>query len=302
MKGEIIKTASVSEMHRNMDLEPPKHPLITVIDTELISFSEEEIGSKLICDLYMVAIKDKSCGMEYGRNALDFSEGVMVFSAPGQVYTPSRAIELGEVKGWLLYFHPDLLHDTHLGNMIDQYSFFNYDVYEALHLSADEERIINDCVNNITHEYSQRIDAHSKRVIVSNLELLLTYSQRFYERQFHTRSHQSKGVVTQFERELKAYYRDSNALETGLPTIQHFAEKANLSQHYFSDLIKKETGRSPKDHINDFIVEKAKNMLLASENTVSEIAYDLGFNYPHYFTRLFKSRTGHTPVAYRSLN
>lgn len=302
MKGDIKKTATVSEMHYNMGLEPPKHPLITVIDTQYVEVSAEEVGSKLISDLYLIAIKDKNCGMEYGRNALDFSEGAMVFSAPGQVYTPSREIAAGEVEGWLLYFHPDLLYDTHLGSIIDQYSFFNYDVYEALHLSAEEERTINDCVDNIKNEYNQRIDSHSKKVIVSNLELLLTYAQRFYERQFHTRSSQSKDVVAAFEKELKAYYRESRALDDGLPNIQQFAAQANLSQHYFSDLIKKETGRSPKDHINDFIVEKAKNMLLATESSVSEIAYDLGFNYPHYFTRLFKSRTGKTPVAYRSLH
>ena len=152
------------------------------------------------------------------------------------------------------------------------------------------------------NEYEQRIDNHSHRVIVSNLELLLNYSLRFYERQFNTRTGQAKDVVSVFEKALKNYYREQKAVALGIPAIQIFADKANLSQHYFSDLIKKETGRSPKDHINDYVVERAKNMLLGTEQSISEIAYDLGFNYPHYFTRLFKSRTGKSPAQYRSLH
>ena len=223
----------------------------------------------------------------------------MVFSAPGQVYTKTKEIKAGDIQGWMLYFHPDLIRNTHLNDIIDDYSFFNYDVYEALHLSEDEERVINDCIDNIKNEYEQRIDNLSQRVIVSNLELLLNYSLRFYERQFNTRTNQSKDVVTQFKRELKNYYRESKAIEFGVPAIERFADSANLSQHYFSDLIKKETGRSPKDHIHDYVVEQAKNMLMGTEQSISEIAYGLGFNYPHYFTRLFKSKTGKTPAQYR---
>lgn len=223
----------------------------------------------------------------------------MVFSAPGQVYTKTQTVAPGDIEGWLLYFHPDLIRNTHLGEIIDEYSFFNYDLYEALHLSEEEEKVVNDCISNIKHEYEQRIDNHSQRVIISNLELLLNYSLRFYERQFNTRTAISKDIVSQFERELKAYYRDRKALDLGVPNIQQFSDSSNLSQHYFSDLIKKETGRTPKDHIHDYVIEKAKTMLLGTEQSISEIAYDLGFNYPHYFTRLFKSKTGLTPLEYR---
>ena len=250
----------------------------------------------------MVSLKDKSCGVEYGRNSLDFDEGVMSFSAPGQVYRPTRTYQKGDIKGWMLFFHPDLIRNTHLGGFIDHYSFFNYDVYEALHLSEEEEKTMNSCVANIKSEYEQRIDNHSQRVIVSHLELLLNYCLRFYERQFNTRTNQSKDIITQFESELKKYFKAEKHIDSGLPSIKYFADSAHLSQHYFSDLIKKETGRKPKDHINDFVVEKAKNLLLSTEQSVSEIAYELGFNYPHYFTRLFKSKTGRTPVEYRNLN
>ena len=297
-----FKIQSISQLHSLLGLPKPKHPLISLIDASKIQVTEEEIDSKLIYNFYMISLKDKSCGVEYGRNSFDFDEGVMVFSAPGQVYSPTKPIMRGEIQGWMLYFHPDLIRNTNLGNIIDEFSFFNYDVIEALHLSEDEEAIVNATIKNIKSEYSQRIDNHSQRVIVSNLELLLNYCLRFYERQFNTRIHQSKDVIIQFERELKKYFKTEQHLESGLPSIQHFANAAHLSQHYFSDLIKKETGRKPKDHINDFVIEKAKNLLLRTEQSVSEIAYDLGFNYPHYFTRLFKSKVGQTPVEYRNLN
>jgi AraC-like DNA-binding protein len=300
--GDIIKIESISVLHQMLGFPKPKHPLITLVDASKLDVPKEQIGSKVIPNLYMISLKDKGCGMDYGRNSFDFDEGVMAFSAPGQVYQTRKEIHLGEIEGWMLYFHPDLIRNTNLEKVMDEYSFFNYDVYEALHLSEEEEDTVTDCIKKIESEYTQRIDNHSQRVIVSNLELLLNYCLRYYERQFNTRSSQSKDIVSQFTGELKNYFKDKKALEFGMPNIQYFSENANLSQHYFSDLIKKETGRAPKDHINDFVVERAKSMLLASELSVSEIAYDLGFNYPHYFTRLFKSKTGQTPVEYRSLN
>lgn len=298
----IYKIGSISQLHSLLGLPKPKHPLISLIDASNIQVTEEELGAKVIYDFYMISLKDKNCGVEYGRNSFDFEEGVMVFSSPGQVYTPTHVIKTGDIHGWMLYFHPDLIRNTNLGANINDFSFFNYDVIEALHLSEDEETIVNATINNILSEYSQRIDNHSQRVIVSNLELLLNYCLRFYERQFNTRSNQSKDIISQFENELKNYFKSEKHITLGLPDIQYFANIAHLSQHYFSDLIKKETGRTPKDHMNDFVVEQAKNLLLGTEHSISEIAYELGFNYPHYFTRLFKSKTGHTPLEYRNLN
>ncbi|NME72661.1 helix-turn-helix domain-containing protein [Flammeovirga aprica] len=293
---------SISDLHYMFGIPKPKHPLISLLDASEIFISEENVGAKVICDFYMISLKDKSCGVEYGRHSFDFKEGLMVFSSPGQVYTPTKPVQKGDIQGWMLYFHKDLIRNTHLGEIMSEFSFFNYDIVEALHLSESEENIIQTAVNNIVSEYSQSDDNHSQRVIVSNLELLLTYCSRFYERQFKTRSVQCKGVISQFEKEIKKYFEAERHLESGLPSVEHFATIAHLSQHYFSDLIKKETGRKPKEHINHFIIEEAKNMLVGTEQSVSEIAYDLGFKYPHYFTRLFKSKTGQTPVEYRNIS
>lgn len=298
----IYRVKSISELHELLGLPKPTHPLISLVDASQIKVADDEVNSKVIYDFYMVSLKDKSCGVEYGRSSFDFEEGVMVFSAPHQVYTTTKAFEKGEIEGWMLFFHPDLIRNTHLGNTMDDYSFFNYSVYEALHLSDAEEQMLNNTIDNIKNENEQRIDNHSQRVIVSNLELLLNYCLRYYERQFNTRTNQSKDIISQFENELKQYFKMEKHLESGLPSIEYFANIAHLSKHYFSDVIKKETGRKPKDHINDFVIEKAKNMLLGSTQSVSEIAYDLGFNYPHYFTRLFRSKTGQTPVEYRTMN
>ncbi len=302
MSEEIVKIKSINQLHEMMGWGKPKHPLITVVEAERLVVSEQELGVKFLSDLYSISLKDKDCGVEYGRNTLDFEEGVLIFTGPKQIASVTKVIELGDIHGWMLYFHPDLIHGTHLGQHIQEYTFFDYDVFEALHLSEEEEKKIVDCIQSIKHEYEQRIDNHSQRVIVSNLELLLNYSLRYYERQFNTRKKQSTGVVTQFQRELNQYFAANLQEKNGLPSIKYFSDKIHLSTHYLSDLLKKETGRAAKDHINDFVVEKAKNLLLGTNETITEIAYDLGFNYPHYFTRLFKSRTGVTPLEFRNLN
>ena len=302
MAENIVEIKSIHQLHQKMGWEKPKHPLVSVVNTEKLSVPESQIGTKVISDLYMISLKDKNCGVEYGRNLFDFDEGVMVFTAPKQISKVTKVIRTGEIHGWMLYFHPDLIHGSHLGQHIGDYSFFKYEVYEALHLSEEEEKMVSNVIDNIKSEYQQRIDNHSQRVIVSNLELLLNYCLRFYERQFSTRKKQGTGIVSQFEKELSQYFSTNTQEAEGLPSIQYFADKVHLSQHYLSDLLKKETGRSAKDHINDFVIEKAKDLLLGTSGSVSEIAYNLGFNYPHYFTRLFKSKTGHTPVEYRTLN
>ncbi len=300
MSEKIIQVKSISQLHNMLGFEKPKHPLISIIDASKFTTPKEVIGAKIVSDLYWIALKDKSCGFQYGRNHYDFDEGVLIFTAPRQVISSTEEVNEGDSRGWMLFFHPDLIRQSHLGQHMDEYSFFAYDNYEALHLSEDEEKILTDAVQSIKREYEQRIDNHSQRVIVSSLELMLNYCLRFYERQFNTRSSQNKDLVSQFERLLKAYFSAGTHELDGLPSIQYFAEKIHLSPHYLSDLLKKETGRSAKDHINDFVIEKAKNLLLGTNDSVSEIAYTLGFNYPHYFTRLFKSKTGQTPVEYRA--
>ena len=302
MDKQIIHIKSIPQLIDDSGFGKPTHPLIAIIDTSDMTFGEEMLGLKITSDLYSIALKDASCGLDYGRNSYDFSEGVLFFSAPNQVFTVSKVQKLNEVKGWMLYFHPDLIRNTKLGGKIDDYTFFNYEVNEALHLSEKEESVLNNLVNLIENEINERIDNHSQQVLVSNIELILSYSQRFYERQFNTRSAQNHDVVSKFESLLKNYYRTHDLIESGQPTIEYLAKECHLSPNYLSDLLSKETGRSAKEHINDFIVEKAKHLLLSSTDSISGIAYSLGFNYPHYFGRLFKKKTGKTPQEFRELN
>ena len=283
-------------------LDKPTHPLITILDTENLAYGEETVGKRFSSNLYCIALKDSNCGIDYGRNSYDFDDGVLIFTAPRQVITVKKPQALKEVKGWMLYFHPDLIRNTTLGSKIDSYNFFNYEVNEALHLSDNEQNTPNQIVQLIQDEIKERIDNHSQQVLVSNIELLLNYSKRFYERQFNTRSASHIDIVSKVELLLKDYYKENQLLENGQPTIQYLASNCHLSTSYLSDLLTKETGRSAKDHINDFLVDKAQHLLLSSTDSISGIAYTLGFNYPHYFGRLFKQKTGKTPQEYRQLN
>ncbi len=300
MSNEIVRISSLSEGFQMMGLEPPKHPLVGIVDVSKMNVPEEVVGVKMTTDFYMISMKDADCGMRYGRNYYDFNEGVLSFIGPNQIIQSEK--DEFSANGWMLFFHPDLIRKSNLGKHIDAYSFFSYDVHEALHLSKKEEDILNDCIDKIDFELDQNIDAHSQQLLVSNIELLLNYCMRFYERQFHTRASSNKDVITRVDELLKEYYQEEKQLSDGTPSIQYFADEVALSQNYLSDLLKKETGRNAKDYINDFIVDKAKTRLLNSEESVSVIAYDLGFNYPHYFSRLFKQKTGLTPNKYRELN
>lgn len=302
MNNNIPHIRSISQIHEMNNFPKPKHPLISIVDVSKWEIPEEWIGFKATSGLYSIALKDKSCGMQYGRNSYDFDEGVLIFTAPNQVQTVTKAQKIDEIQGWMMFFHPDLIRNTSLGKTIDQYKFFSYDIHEALHLSDDEQKTVTDCVNLIRAEISERIDNHSQVVIASSLELLLNLSNRYYERQFNTRSSQNSDVVSQFQSELKAYYDSGKFVENGIPSIDYFSNKIFLSPSYLSDLLKKETGFSTKDQINNFIIEKAKDLLLSETESVSGIAYSLGFNYPHYFSQLFKSKTGMTPQEYRQLN
>lgn len=301
MNQEILHVRSISQLHELFGFEKPTHPLISIIDVSKWRIPESFVGVKSTSSLYSIALKDKSCGLLYGRNAYDFNEGVLIFTAPDQVQSVSKAQELDEIHGWMLFFHPDLIRHTALGKVIEDYRFFSYDVHEALHLSDTEQKTITDCVHLIEAEIAERIDNHSQTVIASSLELLLNLSRRYYERQFNTRSAQHSDVVSQFNLLLNAYYKSGKFTVTGIPSIEYFSNEIHLSPNYLSDLLKKETGYSAKDQINNFIVEKAKTLLLSESEPVSQIAYMLGFNYPHYFSRLFKSKTNMTPQEYRKI-
>jgi len=300
MQKEILPIKSISELHAMCGFAKPIHPLISIVDVSQWEIGPELVGKKIVLDLYSIALKDASCGLNYGRNTYDFDEGVLIFTAPNQVTSTQKEQALNEVNGWIILFHPDLIRNTDLGKRIDDYGFFSYDVHEALHLSELEQNTLHECVGLIKAEINERIDNHSQRVIVSTLELLLNYSLRYYERQFNTRTAQNIDVVSQFEALLKTYYKEGKFTTEGTPPMDYFTGDIPLSPKYLSDLLKKQTGLSTKDHINNFIVDKAKTLLLSDGDSISGIAYKLGFNYPHYFSRLFKSKTGITPNDYRN--
>lgn len=299
MAQDIFRSKSIAELFRNMGLGKPKHPLIGIIDTSKLEYGEEYLGMRFTSDMYCIALKDNGCGIDYGRNHYDFTEGALMFMAPGQVSTVTKVQKLNQSQGWMLYFHPDLIRNTQLGQNIDKFTFFNYETHEAMHLSETEEQIMAHILTLINQELDQRIDNHSQQVLVSNIELMLNYSVRFYERQMNTRSAQNSDVVAKVESLLKDYYHTKNLTTDGQPTLKYLADNCHLSASYLSDLLAKETGRSAKDHINDFLMDKAKHLLLSSTDSVSGIAYNLGYNYPHYFARQFRQKTGMSPMEYR---
>ena len=298
----IIRIESISELHRRVGFSKPKHPLISVIDLKkidsVISKNPEERSIEL--GFYSISLKKITGKLKYGRGYYDFEEGSLVFMAPNQVITYSPDLQIEE--GWALYFHPDLIHSSSLGKNISSYTFFNYDLNEALHISEDEKSIINDCIAKIEKEYSQNIDQHTQGLIVSNLELLLNYCSRFYGRQFYTREKVSNDVVQKFEKLLKAYFSKDTLIDVGLPDVKYFAANLSLSPNYLSDLLNKYTGKSTQEHIHLQLIEKAKVLLWSTEKSISEIAFNLGFEHPSHFNKLFKSKTGTSPSGYRQLN
>lgn len=276
------------------------HPLVNVVD---FSRLKPFVFSKVQMGIYAVFLKDIKCGnIIYGCNNYDYEEGTLIFVAPGQIYGVDSKGEIRQACGKALLFHPDLIHGTSLGRNIKEYSFFSYEVNEALHLSTRERAIIDDCFDKIVYELEHAIDSHSKTLIVSNIELFLNYSKRFYERQFITRSHVNKDMLSRFEGILEEYFSSGKPIESGLPSVRYCADKLFLSPNYLGDLLKKETGKSAQEHIQLKLIDIAKERIYDSSKSISEIAYELGFKYPQHFTRMFKKNTGLSPNEYRSLN
>lgn len=304
---DILNIESISQFHEILGLPSPHHPLISLID-ENDAMSKPEMDDQLFdlrftCEMYAIMYKDKISGsIGYGRSTYDFQEGTLIFASPGQVFTSPKKEDLKGKTGWTLLFHPDLLRKSILGSKMDSYSYFSYEINEALHLSTKEETFVLDLVLKIQEEYSLNLDQHSQTLILSNLELLLNYCMRYYDRQFYTRTNIHKDFVTKFEATLINYFKSNKIEEQGLPSTNYFGKQLNLSTNYLSDMLKKETGKSIKEHVDAYVIEKAKLILLNSSKKVSEIAYDLGFDYPQSFTRLFKNKTGLSPVEYRKLN
>jgi AraC family transcriptional activator of pobA len=290
---------SVSELHRLLELPKPKHPLLSVINFEDIKcFSNENLRS-IYYNFYCVAIKKDFEGkMKYGQQYYDFDEGTMTFFSPMQVIT-TDIVEGLKLSGYWLVVHPDFIRNYPLGKAIKNYGYFSYAVNEALHLSEDEEKAIVAIMHNILSEYRAVIDNFSQDVIVSYIEVLLNYCNRFYSRQFITRRTASNDLLIKLEGLLADYFNSQQIRESGLPTVQYISAKLNVSADYLSDMLRNLTGRSTQQHIHDYLIEKSKEILTTTNLSVSEMAYQLGFEYPQSFSKLFKTKTNLSPLEFR---
>jgi AraC-like DNA-binding protein len=285
--------------YNNFNNNVTRHPLVNVVD---MSKAHPRTHQRQHFGFYTIFLKEIKCGdLRYGCNYYDYEEGTLVFVGPGQVIG-FESDEYFQPKGKVLVFHPDFIRGTSLGKHIQDYNFFAYEVHEALHLSDTERRVIYDCLQKIEMELQHAVDKHSKTLIVTNIELLLNYCTRFYDRQFITRDIANKGILERFEDLLNVYFESDKPQHQGLPSVAYCAGELHLSANYFGDLIKKETGKSALDHIQAKVMDMAKERIFDPKKSLSEIAYELGFKYPQHFTRLFKQRTGQTPQEYRSLN
>ncbi len=298
---EITKIETIDQYDQLFGLET-LHPLVNVVEfaksTRTVEYIRMNIG------FYCLFLKEANCGdLRYGRKYYDYQEGTVVCMAPGQVTgVDKRNTTTPRTNSIGILFHPDLIRGTSLGQTIKNYTFFSYEVNEALHLSDQEKEIVTDCIHKIKLELEHPIDKHSKQLIVRNIELLLDYCMRFYERQFITRNQENKDIIVKFEQLLDEYFLNQHALTEGLPSVKYFADKACLSPNYFGDLIKKETGKTAQEYIQNKIIDLAKEMIIGSGKTVSQIAYELGYQYPQHFSRLFKKHVGCTPNEYKQNN
>ena len=295
---KILNMDSVDLYNKLYGLET-LNPLVSVVDlnkaTRVMDYNRWNYG------IYALYLKmEKACDIRYGRQHYDYQEGTVVCFAPGQTAEITLTTDKVQMNVLGILFHPDLLRGTSLGRDIKKYTFFSYEANEALHTSAEERDILMDLLKIIQMELEHGVDKHSRTLLVNHIELLLNYCMRFYERQFTTRSKVNSDVLTRFERLLDEYFEGEQAEQDGLPTVRYFADKLCLSPNYFGDMLKKETGKTPQEYIQEKVVELAKERMTDSRETVSRIAYSLGFQYPQHLCRLFKKRVGCTPNEFRS--
>jgi AraC family transcriptional activator of pobA len=295
-----IKT--ISEYHQVMGLPKPEHPLISVINFDLIKRLPYDESINVVFDFYSISLKRNFNGkMKYGQQEYDFDEGIMFFISPGQVF--GMEIDKGSAlthSGWLLLIHPDFLWHTSLAKTMKQYEYFNYSVHEALFLSEKEETTIIGMMQSMEQEYRSNIDKFSQTIIIAQLELLLSYAERFYQRQFITRKIANHQILNRLEEVLTEYFNSDTLLKRGLPTVQYIADTLNISPSYLSGSLKMLTGQSTQQHIHDKLIEKAKEKLSTTSLSISEIAYELGFEHPQSFSKLFKTKTELSPLEFRA--
>ena len=291
LRFETVREYNLFNNHETL------HPLVSVLD---FSKSHPRRLRKTYFGFYLIILKDVVCGdLRYGKNTYDYQEGTLVFIGPGQIFGTSSGEELYQPKGYGIVFHPDLIKGTSLGQHINEYSFFSYQVSEALHISERERQMVLDSFSKIQYELDHAIDKHSKILLSDNIELLLNYCMRFYDRQFITRESINIGILQRFESLIHDYFSSEKPQLMGLPSVTYCAGELNLSSHYFGDLIKKETGKTALEYIQLKLIDLAKEKIHNPLLSISEIAYGLGFKYPQHFTRLFKQQVGVSPKEYR---
>ncbi|NRD21370.1 helix-turn-helix transcriptional regulator [Winogradskyella eckloniae] len=284
-----------------LELPRPEHPLLSVFNATGHNTlpCPKESSPPISNDCYTISFKKIVKGhINYGRTKYDFTNGALIFIAPRQVLQWDSSVVF-EQKGFSINFHEDFLKGTELAQHIKKYGFFNYAVNEALHLAPKEEKLIESIVENIEIEYHNNQDEFSKDIIISQLSTLLKYANRFYERQFLNRKELNNDVLTQFNQQLEAYFESGQLQENGIPSIEQIADKMQVSQRYLSDTLKRETGKTTTEHLQLYLIDAAKNILLKPNSSIAEVAYELGFEYPQYFSRLFKKKEGISPTAYR---
>lgn len=294
--SEIMKIDTVQQYNDYFGIETC-HPLVSVIEGKK---ARPLRFCKKLYNIFAILLKDTNCGnLKYGQSIYDYQKGTMLFLAPGQVMGSEDDGVLHQPEGWVLALHPELLRGTPLASLIREYSYFSYNANEALHLSEQERKTIIDCMEKIRVELQYPIDKHSKSLIIDNIKLLLDYCIRFYDRQFITRENVNKDILTRFENLLEDYFSSDAPAERGMPLVQYCADKLCLSANYFSDLCRKETGRSALKHIQQKMFDVAKERVFNVSKSISEISYELGFPYPQHFSRWFKKMAGSTPNEYR---
>ena len=299
---EVRRVKSIVEFHRSRGLPSPQHTLISVVDYASVQLSPENYDVSWVCDFYFISLKwNLSSKIRYGQQEYDFDDGVMFFMAPGQVYSIEAPRQEQRTRsGWLMLVHPDFFWNTPLAKNIKHYEFFDYAVNEALFLSEQEEAIINNVVENIRLEYQRNMDKFSQHIIISQIETLLNYSQRFYQRQFITRKVTNHTILDRMEDILASCFNDDRLSDKGLPTVQYITRELNVSASYLSGLLKELTGMSTLQHIQNKVIEKAKELLSTTNLSVSEIAYGLGFEHSQSFSKMFKVKTSLSPLEFRA--
>jgi AraC-like DNA-binding protein len=286
---------SISELHRLLSLPKTGHPLVSVINLKDIKPSGKK---SLVFNFYSVWLeKNVESKIRYGQNYFDFEEGSMIFLSPGQVVSSGSHHQTE--YGWGLVFHPDIIRNYPLAKTIKTYGYFSYAVNEALHLSPKEEKMITSIIQNILKEYDSVIDHYSQDVIVSQIELLLNYCNRYYNRQFITRKSINNDLLSKMETLLTEYFNSDKLIESGIPTVQYISAHFNISPNYLSDMLRSTTGQNTQQHIHNKLIEKAKEILTTTTLSVGEIAYELGFEYPQSFSKLFKAKTNLSPLDFR---